>query len=243
MIKKIAALSILVLLVQTAFAQDTPSTKRLSVSGNIQITNNGTAPVPIFALGKPAVIGSTVIRKGHFYFNSELYFGVDAKPWTINTRFGYYFIDNAKWSISFATNPNLFFLRRDPNLNKNEEFQLQRYWANEIDGEFRAGANRKIQFNYWHTFSMDHLGVEREEWLNLVFVLENIRLGEKNIFTFKPSVFYIYDKNTIEGLFVAQTTNYQRIKWKWNLFLQTTVQVHVVPPESFIWNAGLNIPF
>ena len=30
-------------------------------SGNIQLTNNGVAPVPIFALGKPAVLTTATI--------------------------------------------------------------------------------------------------------------------------------------------------------------------------------------
>ena len=48
-------------------------------SGNIQLTNNGVAPAPAFALGAPAILSSTVIRKNKFYFNPEFNLGIDGK--------------------------------------------------------------------------------------------------------------------------------------------------------------------
>ncbi len=225
------------------FCQDTTHPRHITVSGNIQVTNNGTSPVPIFALGKPAVIGSYIVRKGRFFFNGELYFGLDAKPWTINTRLGYYFIDNEKISVNFTSNLSLFFLKRNPVLNNNEEFQLQRYWTNELNGEIRIRSDRKIQFQYWHTITLDNLGVAREEFPNVAFLMENLKVLKKNIFTVRPIIFYLYDANMIEGIFVGQTTTYQRLKWWFNLFVQTTVPVHVVPTGSFLWNCGVNVPF
>lgn len=207
------------------------------------MTNNGTSPVPIFALDKPAIIGSYVVRKGRFFFNGELFFGLDAKPWTINTRLGYYVIDNNKVSVSLTTNLNLFFLKRDPKLNHDEEFQLQRYWTNQLDGEIRIRPDRKIQFQYWHTIAMDKLGIAREEFPNLAFLMENLKVGKKNVFSFRSNIFYIYDEKAIEGVFIGQTTTYQRMKWKFNVFAQTTFPIHVVPASSLIWNAGVNLPF
>jgi len=81
-------------LYQSVLAQEKTTAKPVTLTGNLQITNNGIAPVPIFALGRPAAIGTFVVKKGNFYFNPELYFGLDTKPWTINSRFGYNFIDN-----------------------------------------------------------------------------------------------------------------------------------------------------
>lgn len=225
------------------FSQDSLPARKISVSGNIQLTNNGTSPVPIFALGKPAVIGSYIVRKGRFFFNGELFFGLDAKPWTINTRVGYYFVDNDKASINLTTNLSLFFLKRNPVLNNNEEFQLQRYWTNELNGEIRISRYRKIQFQYWHTISLDNLGVAREEFPNVAFLMENLSVLKKNIFTIRPILFYLYDEKMIEGVFIGQTLTYQRLKWWFNLFVQTTVPIHVVPSGSFLWNGGINVPF
>ncbi len=110
MFKKQVAAIILALLTINAHAQDTAShAKPVTVNGNIQLTNNGTAPVPIFALGRPAIIGSTTIRKGWFYANFEQYFGIDAKPWTMNNRIGVFLVDNKKLTLTFSTNISLFF--------------------------------------------------------------------------------------------------------------------------------------
>jgi hypothetical protein len=84
-------------------------TSQGQTSGNIQLTNNGVAPVPIFALGKPAVLTSATIRKGNFYFNPEFNLGIDAKPWTMFYRVGYYLVDNKKWTIGFSSQYELVF--------------------------------------------------------------------------------------------------------------------------------------
>jgi hypothetical protein len=228
---------------QFLFAQKETLSTPVTVSGNIQVTNNGTAPAPIFALGRPAIISSTYIKKGGFYFNPEFYFGLDAKPWIVNVRLGYNFIDNKKLTLGLALNPNFFFLQRNPILNNNEEFQLQRYLGNELNGEFKISRDRKIQFSYWHSFSLDKIGVKREEFLNLVYSMENLKLGKSAILAFHPSVFYLYDAETIEGIFISQTSNFQMANWKFNFYLQTVIPVKVTPKNSFIWNFGVNVPF
>jgi len=244
MLKKQVAAILLAILAITAKAQDTAAhAKPITVSGNIQVTNNGTAPVPIFALGRPAIIGSTTVRKGHFYANFEQYFGLDTKPWRMNNRIGYFLADTKALTLTFSTNISLFFLQRNPQPNHGEEFQTQRYWAQELTGEYRINPNRKLQFLYWHTNNVDTLGINREEFVNLAFLFDNVQLGAKNIISFKPSVFYLFDQGALQGVFAAQTTTYQRKKWKFSLFVQTTFQVHVVPANKMTWNAGVNVPF
>lgn len=224
-------------------AQDSSKPQPITVTGNVQLTNNGTAPAPIFALGRPAIIATGIIRKKRFYFNSDLYFGLDAKPWTINSRFGYFLADNAKWSVNIASNLSLFFLQRNPALSNNEEFQLQRYWGNELNAEHRITPNRKLFFQYWHTIALDKLGIGREEFVNLVFMFEQLHLSKKSLLNIHPSAFYLFDKNYIEGVFISQTTQFWRTGWKINLFAQTTLPVYTVPANHFIWNAGFNLPF
>jgi len=225
------------------YSQTVKLSQPVIVSGNIQLTNNGTAPAPIFALGRPAIISSTYIKKGGFYFNPEFYFGLDAKPWIMNVRLGYNFINNKKITLGVALNPNFFFLQRNPVLNNNEEFQLQRYLGNELNGEIKISNYRKIQFNYWHSFRLDQLGVKSEEYLNFAYSMENLKIGNSAMLGFHPSVFYLYDADTIEGLFLSQTSNFQMTNWKFNFYIQTTVPIKVSPKNGFIWNFGVNVPF
>ncbi len=228
---------------QLLYAQKENTNTPINVSGFIQVTNNGIAPAPIFALGRPAIIGSALIKKGKFYFNPEFYFGLDAKPWIFNTRLGYNFIDNKNLTLGLAINPNFFFLQRNPVLNNDEQFQLQRYVANELNGEYRITYNRKIQLNFWRSFRLDQVGVKREEFLNLVFAMENLKLGANALIAFRPSVFYLYDAEALEGFFASQTSNFQMTNWKFNFFLQTSIPIVVTPKNSFIWNFGVNVPF
>jgi hypothetical protein len=239
------ALALFGFIPMTLHAQDSTKPKKHFVKayGNIQFTNNGVAPVPIFALGRPAVIANTYIRKGRLYFNNDLMFGLDAKPWTINNRLGYYIVDNEKLSIHLATDLSLFFLQRDPNVNNHEEYQLQRYWGNEVNGEYRFTPNRKLQFSFWHTIAMDDIGIKREEFFTVSYSIENIRLGKNFLYGFRPTALYIYDYQSVEGVYAGQTSTLQYKKWGINAFLQTMWPVHVVPKVPFIWNAGVNIPF
>ncbi len=236
----------LIVLVSICHAQDTTTQKKkplVHAYGNIQLTNNGVAPVPVFALGRPAVIANTYIRKGRFYFNNDLMFGLDAKPWTINNRAGFFVVDNEKLSLHIATDLSLFFLQRDPNVNNHEEYQLQRYWGNEVNGEYRIKPDRKIQFSFWHTITMDNIGIAREEFFNVAYSIENIPIGRNFLFGFRPNALYIYDHQMLEGVYVGQTSTIQYRKWGFNAFLQTMWPVHTIPHVPFIWNTGLNIPF
>jgi hypothetical protein len=213
-------------------------------SGNIQLTNNGVAPVPIFALGRPAILSTAFIRKGKFYFNPEFNLGLDAKPWTIISRAGYYIVENKKATINLATNLNWFFMQRNPALHNGEEFQLQRYTTFELNGDYNVNEHQKIYYSYWRSQRLDKLGVWYENFVNLAYAFENIPIGSNDIISFKPSIFYLDDYGWLKGFFVAQTTNYQRKNWKCNLFLTTSAPITPhMPGTEFIWNTGVNIPF
>ena len=230
---KLVSLVLLVLVSGTIFSQTT---------GNIQLTNNGVAPVPIFSLGRPAVMTSAVIRKGKFYFNPEFNLGIDAKPWTIFSRVGYYLIENKKLTIVLAANLNWFFMQRKPMIN-NEEFQLQRYQTIELNGEYIPKKNQRLLFSYWRSDRLDKVGVLYEYFVNLAYSFDNIKLGETNLVNFKPSFFYLKDYSWVSGFFAAQTTSFQKQNWKCNLFLTTSFPITKMEGTDFVWNTGVNIPF
>jgi len=214
------------------------------VSGNVQLTNNGVAPVPIFALGRPAILSTTTFKKGKFYFNPEFNLGLDAKPWTIFSRVGYYLVENKKLNLAIATNLNWFFMQRNPALYNNEEFQVQRYNTWELDGDFQIKENQKLYFQYWRTEKLDQLGVWYENFVNLAYSFDNIKLGNNHIFSIRPSVFYLDDYAWLQGFFAAQTTTYQHKSWKCNIFYTCSPPITPnMPGTEFIWNTGVNIPF
>ena len=210
-------------------------------SGNIQLTNNGVAPVPIFALGKPAVLTSATIRKGKLYFNPEFNLGIDAKPWTMFYRAGYYLVENKKWTIGVAANLNWFFMKRTPMIN-NEEFQVQRYGSVELNGQFRPAKNQTLYFSYWRSDRLDKVGILYEDFVNFVYAFDQIKFGN-NIVNTRPSFFYLKDYKWVSGFFAAQSTTYQKQNWPCNVFLTTAWPISDMPGTSFTWNTGVNIPF
>ena len=240
--KKQAAALLLVLVSKLSFGQTDSLQKVVSVTGNVQITNNGIAPVPVFALGRPAISSSTTIKKGNFYFNPEFNLGLDFKPWTINTKLGYILVNNKKLTLGTAVNINFFFRELSP-LNNYVSFELQRYSTEELNGEYRFSENRSLQFQYWRSDRLDKIGVPFEDFIMGSYGINKVALGSKVFINIKPAILYLHDKDTFEGLFVAQTTNFQQINWKWNVFFQTIVPINAVPASSFLWNTGINMPF
>ncbi len=211
-------------------------------SGNIQFTNNGVSPVPIFSLGKPAILGSAVIRKGKFYFNPEFNLGIDAKPWTIFSRVGYYLLEKKKLTIGITVNTNWYFQENKPIIN-NQEYQVQQYYSFEFNGEYRPRENQRFIFSYWRSDRLSKAGVLFEDFVNLAYCFDKIKFGDKNIINTKPSFFYLEDYGWLKGFFTAQTTTYQRENWKGNIFLTTSWPVSNMLGTGFIWNTGINIPF
>ena len=211
-------------------------------SGNIQLTNNGVAPAPAFALGAPAILSSTVIRKGKFYFNPEFNLGMDLKPWTLFARVGYYLIENKKLTIALTANTNWFFMKNNPVIN-NQEFQMQQYYSFELNGEYRPFDNQKFLFSYWRSDRLRLPGVLFENFVNFAYEFDHLKLGARNIITTKPSIFYLEDHGWLSGYFAAQTSTYQKENWKCNLFLTTCWPISKMQGTEFIWNTGVNIPF
>ncbi len=211
-------------------------------SGNIQLTNNGVAPAPAFALGAPAILSSTVIRKNKFYFNPEFNLGIDGKPWTLYSRIGYYLVENKKLTITLTANTNWFFMKKTPIIN-DEELQVQQYYSFEFNGTYSLLPHQKLLLSYWRSDRMRKVGLLFENFVNLAYEIENIKLGDKNNFSTKPSIFYLEDHGWLSGFFTAQTTTFQRENWKCNLFVTTCWPISQMSGTEFIWNTGVNIPF
>ena len=218
------------------------TTSTAQTAGNVQLTNNGVSPVPIFALGKPAIMGSAIMRKGKFYFNPEFNLGIDAKPWTIFSRVGYYLLEKKKLTIGLAVNTNWFFQQNKPIIN-DQEYQVQQYYSFEFNGEYRPKANQRFIFAYWRSDKLSRAGVLFEDFVNIAYCFDNIKFGDKNIINTRPSFFYLEDHGWVKGFFTAQTTTYQKENWKCNVFITTSWPVTNMPGTGFIWNTGVNIPF
>jgi len=146
------------------------------------------APVPIFALGKPAILGSAILRKGKFYFNPEFNLGVDFKPWTIFSRVGYYLVEQRKLTIGITANTNWFFQQNKPIVN-DLEYQVQQYYSFEFNGEYRPKDNQRFIFAYWRSDRLSKAGVLFENFINFVYCFDNIKFGNKNIINTRPSFF------------------------------------------------------
>jgi len=210
--------------------------------GNIQLTNDAVSPAPVFSLGAPAILSSTTFRKGKFYFNPEFNLGLDLKPWTIISRVGYYIVETKKSTINLAANVNWYFAKNKPIVN-NQEFQVQQYYAVELNGDYRPTENQHIYYFYWRSGKMTTNGVLFENLVNLSYEFSKIKFRKNDVLMWKPSVFYLEDKGWLAGFFASQTTTYKKESWKCNVFLTTCWPITQMPNTKFIWNTGINFPF
>ncbi|MBX7126289.1 MAG: hypothetical protein K1X47_11405 [Cyclobacteriaceae bacterium] len=214
----------------------------VSVSGNIQVTQNGISPVPAFSLGRPALMANARVRKGRFYVQPEMNFGLDARPWTINLRPGFDVIRRQKYTITLGANLSLFFKRLGPNVLQ-QEYEVQRYSLFELNTEFRLRENRKLIFLYWHTTRNDQYKFHFGQFTMLTYEMKNLRLGKKGSLTIRANAFYVNNQVPFVGFFLSHITTYQRERWKFNLFGQTVFPLRAEPNGGILWNTGVNIPF
>lgn len=215
----------------------------ISVTGNIQFTNNGVSPVPAFALNEPAVIGVYTIKKGKFYHQAILSFEWNAKPWNTLYRFGYDVLENEKWKFSAASYLSIYYARRDIPYQK-EEIQIQRYHDFELYVTRKFGPKSALTTTIWYEHAIDQVGIPNAQLIMSTYSLSEMNLGSKLQASFSTSAFYVQNAWGFKGMFVSENLKVHPNDWKFNLFLQATEPIPLPGLQGkFLWNTGVNFPF
>lgn len=227
----------------TYSAERTDSTRsKLNASASFSLNSNGISSIPAFSLGKPAVIASLGLAKGRFSYDPTLAYGLDAKPWFIDSWVHYLIIDKPVFKLRTGVNFSMYFSHLNPPLE--ETLQGQRYWAVEMAGLFNFTPNSYLTVMYWSDNGQDH-GTLQGHFLSISGERSEIKLGKVFLMSAFLQLFYIDYNGNNDGLFLTPKISFSTRDLPFSVFYQATqpLETNISPAPGYQWNAGVAYNF
>jgi len=211
---------------------------KLHFNGNISINSNGMAPIPSFALGKPAVIAAFTIAKKRFSYDPSIAYGLNLRPWIIDNWVHYRLI--YKSSFELRTGVDLSMLFSEYNGQDYKVLQGQQYITFEIAGIYKISPGSFVSLMYWNENGQDP-GTISGHFINLVYDRTDIRIGKNIHLSGNCQLFYIGYTGYNDGLFISPRIAASLRNVPLSMFLQITqaLKSNIEPFPGFKWNIGL----
>ena len=247
--QKITVLPVLLLLLFThsSFSQKTDSTKRsYQIRGAVTVTNKGISFVPTFTLGKPAAIFDLSMGKKKSFFEPQLKFSLEGKPWAFLFWWRYKLVTNKKFALAFGVHPALNFKTQTFLVNgvSNTVLVTRRYLAGEFVPNYFVSKNISIGVYYLYSRGIDKGTVRNTHFLTVNSNFSNIRLGNRFFARFIPQVYYLRQDGK-DGVYGTYTLTLAKKNFPLTVqsIVNKTIRTTVPGSQDFIWNASLIYSF
>jgi hypothetical protein len=235
----------LILLFITTFAYSQTETDTAKVpfkfSGTISITNNGTAPIPVFSLGKPAFLANFSIFKKRFSYDPDMAYGFNGKPWYIDNWFHYKLIEQPKFELRTGINANLFFSVYDT--PEGEIMKVLRHGSFELASTYKLSSKSSLGLVYWYAKGFDK-GTIGGHFINLI-ANKSFNLSNQLIFDVTSQFFYTNNTGNMDGLFISGRFALSHTQTHLSLYTQETQTLtsNMTPNPGFKWYYGVAYTF
>lgn len=219
------------------------STKNpVKVSGVLSMNLNGIAPIPAFALGKPAIIASASVQKGRFSYDPQIAYGFNIKPWIIDNWFHYNLLDASRFELRAGVDLSMFF--SDYESPDGIKLQGQRYVAFELAGKYKLTRNSSFELMFWRDNGIEK-GTISGYFLNLVYDISDISLGKKVLLAINVQAFGIDYTDNNDGIFLSPKLTLSTPVWPLILFGQGIIPIttNMEPHPGFQGNVGIGYTF
>jgi hypothetical protein len=215
---------------------------KLKADFNVSLNSNGIASIPAFSLGAPAIIASAGLAKGRFSYDPVLAYGVDMKPWYIDSWLHYKIIDRTSFKFRTGINFSNFFT--EVNLSDEVIMKSERYWALELAGMYYFDEKTSLTLMYWRDKGKDP-GTISGHFITLIGDKSGMPLGRYLVWGANIQLFYIDYTGNNDGLFVTPKLSVSALAVPITLFLQATQAIvsNVEPFPGFEWNIGVAYTF
>lgn len=214
----------------------------LKVSGMISLNSNGIAPIPAFALGKPALSTNLSFQKNRFSYDPQFAYGLNLKPWIMDNWFHYKLVENPLFELRTGINVSMFFSEyKTPD---ETVWQGQRYTTFELAGFRKVTQGLTLGLMCWYD-----LGIEPETisgyFINVVADQSDIAIGKHLLLAANVQLFYIDYTDKNDGLFISPKISFSLRKVPLSLFAQGIQALisNISPYPSFQYNIGIGYPF
>lgn len=229
------------------FSQSKDSLKQikpLNANAIVTITNNGVSLFPNLSLGKPAAIINLALGKNKIFFEPELRWGLNGKPWSyiywlryrpnkISKQFGFHLGVHP----SYVTRENLVTV----NGTSVNRFVTQRYFAGEIVPVWSPSSKFALGLHFLRAKGLDDYATQRSVFIAVQPRFPHISLYKSYFLSYFPQIFYLEldDKN---GSYFSHTINLNKSNFPFTISSVFTYKFKSsIPGDDIVLNIGLNL--
>ena len=192
--KKVMLFFVFLTFTYFSFSQNTDSTKNIfHFKGAVTVTNKGISLVPTFTLGKPAAIFDLSMGKKKLFFEPQLKFSLQGKPWAFLFWWRYKLIANKKFAFTIGTHPALNFRTDSFLVNgiKKGFLVTRRYLSGELVPNYFVSKNISVGLYYLYSRGLDNGTIKNTHFLTVNSTFTNIKIGSQLFARFSPQFYYL----------------------------------------------------
>lgn len=220
-------------------ADSSKAKTKLKAAASVSLNTNGIASIPAFSLGEPAIIGAVSLQKNRFSYDPVLAYGIDMKPWFIDSWLHYLIVSRPAFELRTGFNFSTFFSKIK--FFDDEILKGERYFALALEAMYKISQTSSFTFMYWNDRGQEP-GSISGNFFNLAGERTDIKIGNRVLMAANVQLFYInYDGNN-DGLFVTPKISAAILNVPFTLFFQATqaISSNVSPWPGFKWNIGIS---
>lgn len=236
------AILFLISMCSYSFVTEDNSGDELKASCNVSLNSNGIASIPAFSLGKPAVVAAAGLAKGRFSLDPVLAYGLNFKPWYIDSWLHYMLVDRPVFKLRTGFNFSTYF--SEYKLPEKQILQGERYWAVELAGFYYINSKSYLSLLYWNDRGQEP-GTISGHYINFSGEISEIKAGKNLFFSANLQIFYIDYDGMNDGLFISPKVSSSINDLPIAVFIQATqvIKSNISPSPGFKWNIGLAYTF
>src|SRR5690242_9170902 len=214
---------ILLLVTYFSFSQKEDRTNDVfHFRGAVTATNKGISLVPTFTLGKPATIFDLSMGKKKLYFEPQLRFALEGKPWSFLFWWRYRLLNNSKMAVTLGAHPAMNFKTETWSENGTPKTAIvtRRYLAGELVPNYFVSKNVSIGVYYLYSDCFDIGTAANTHFLTINSNFSHIKLFDDVYLRFTPQL-YCLNQDGKEGFYF--TSAFTLAKARFPLSLQSII--------------------
>jgi hypothetical protein len=237
---------VFLLITHFSFSQADSTKNIFHFKGAVTVTNKGISLVPTFTLGKPAVIFDLSMGKKKLYFEPQLRFALEGKPWSFLFWWRYKLITNNNVAITLGGHPAMNFKTETHAVNgvSRKYIVARRYLAGELVPNYFISQNVSVGLYYLYSRGFDYGSPRNTHFLTINTSLSYIRLGNQFFARFTPQFYYLRQDDK-DGFYFTHTLTLAKKNFPLTVqsIINKTIQTDVPGSQNFVLNASLIYSF
>ncbi len=227
-----------------SFSQESDSIKQTAqFNGAVTLTTKGISTIPNLTLGKPAVIFDLSIGKRKLFFEPQLRFALEGKPWSFLFWWRYELEKSDKFLLKIGTHPALAFktIKIEDNGETKELIRVQRYFAGELAPSYFINKNFSVGMYYLYSYGIEKTDITKHtHFISVRSNISNINISDQIYMRLNPQFYYL-KMDAFDGTYFNGTLAFSKRNFPLSVSALVNKAIHTRIPvgEDFIWNISL----